>query len=79
MCLCHKSHEADICILQVDALEAEATQHSGVLEAEAALFGAFKQEWSLKLAKALGAVFARATARYRSSLDAFSSQDEPAR
>ena len=60
-------------------MDADGAQHSGVFEAEAALFGAFKQEWSLKLAKALGAAFARATDRYRSSLDAFFSQDQPTR
>ena len=58
---------------------ADGKPHGGVFEDEAALFGAFKQEWSLKLAKALGGAFARATTRYRTSLDAFSSQDQPAR
>ena len=57
----------------------DAVAHGGVFEAEAALFGAFKQEWSLKLAKALGAAFARASDRYRRSLEPLASHEELAR
>ena len=67
-------------LLQVDAIDPDAiAAHGGVFEAEAALFGAFKQEWSLKLAKALGAAFGRASDRYRRTLEPFAGAEELAR
>ena len=65
---------------QADAVDVDAAAaQGGVFEAEAALFGAFKQEWSLKLAKALGAAFGRASDRYRRTLEPFASHEELAR
>lgn len=46
------------------------------LEREAALFGAFRREWSLKLAKALATAFDKASKQYRLNLDAFSGSEE---
>ena len=45
-------------------------------EREAALFGAFRREWSLKLAKAVAAAFDKASKQYRLNLDAFSGSEE---
>lgn len=40
------------------------------------MFGAFRREWSLKLAKAVAAAFDRASKQYRLNLDAFATAEE---
>lgn len=45
-------------------------------EREASMFGAFRREWSLKLAKAVAAAFDKASKQYRLNLDAFVTAEE---
>ena len=48
----------------------------GRFEREASMFGSFRQEWTLKLAKAMAAAFEKASKQYRLNLDAFAGSNE---